>query len=352
MKWNGNAKDIYQAFRFISGNYTKKQLNEGIHLVIEATEETVSLISVEKNAYYQSEIKEAMVEQPGVWQVEVQFVEALADRLKSKEWTVSSQDESLLAISEDERIEGAGDEVEFAIDLPKPIATLPQANLAAMLTELLSGALKSARDFTDTLLLRLRKNQLNGRSINMQAIVVSSTPVETDNQGLIDMYLEKTQAQAFNKSIKLMNKKAGLSLLKGDDQVGITADGNTCILLGETIPVGMPDITQLMKRCASLSKEDASKIDVALWKAELMAVQKETDEADKEHLKYGVRDDGHLIPLTENPKAIIDVKTTLKLLKAIKEKELVLHFLNPALVLHYEADERIHYSVLMTGKEQ
>lgn len=351
MKFEANTKAMYQAFRFMKGNYTKKQL-ETASLAIEVTEDRVRLISVGEEAYFRSEIANATASEAGVMQTDFSFIEALSDRRNETPIEVIGRDEQLYAfIDEGERIEGDGFEVEIELEALSPLAVVGYDDTTSLLTELLSSTVKTGREFTDTLLLRLRKNQLNGRAISMQAIVVSSIQVETDNQGLVDMYLTKTQAQAINKAIKLMSKNKSFTILKGDGQVGFSSDGDEIVLLNEIENVGMPDITQLVKRCSAFNSDNAVRVKVASWKKELTALQKDADEEDKETLKQGIAVDGTFTDQPGDVHAFIDVKTTNKLLRAVQAKEVDLYFLDQAIVFCYETETRKHMSVLMTGKE-
>lgn len=351
MKFEGTTKEMYQAFRFIKGNYTKKQL-ETVTLAIEATENSVTLISVGEEAYYRTEVKGVNVLETGIMQADFAFIEALSDRLNATPIEVFGYDETLYAfIDEIERVDGTGFEVDMALDALQPLAVIGYEDATSLLTELLSSTAKTARTFTDTLLLRLRKGQLNGRSISMQAVVTNSIQVETDNQGVVDMYLTKTQAQTINKAIKLMDKKQPFTILKGEEQMGFSSNGDAVVLLHKTADVGMPDITQLMKRCASLSPEQAVRVEVAAWKKELTQLQKDTSEEDRDTLKQGLAIDGTFTNQPEEAHVFIDVKATLKLFRSISAKQVNLSFFDQAIVFCYETETRKHSSVLMTGKE-
>lgn len=351
MKFEGTTKEMYQAFRFIKGNYTKKQL-ENVNLAIEATKDKVTLISVSDEAYYRTEVKGVTVLEAGIMQADFAFIETLSDRFNATPIEVIGYDETLYAfVDEIERVDGTGFEVEMALDALQPLAIVGYEDTTSLLTELLSSTTKTARDFTDTLLLRLRKNQLNGRAISMQTIVTSSIQVETDNQGMVDMYLTKTQAQTINKAIKLMDKKQPFTILKGEEQLGFSSNGDAVVLLHKTADIGMPDITQLMKRCASLNPEQAVRVDIAAWKKELTQLQKDTAEEDRDTLRQGLAIDGTLTNQPEEAHVFIDVKATLKLFRAIPAKQVNLSFFDQAIVFCYETDTRRHSSVLMTGKE-
>lgn len=352
MEFHGQVIEIIQAFKFIKGNYTAKQL-ESASLAIDVTADEVAFISVGLEAYYKSVIQNVDIIQEGSVQVDFSMIEEIIAHDKTKAFQIESRNDQLHALIEDsEEIIGEGMEIDIHLESLNEVARLEQVEFVSLLKELLANTMKTARTFTDTLLLRLRKEQLNGRAISMQGIVVNSLAVETENKGLMDMYLTKPQAQTFNKALQLMPKKEIVALLESDGQLGVTANGLTCVLLVPQTVVGMPDITQLMRRCGALHVDEAIRVSVNDWKKILTTLQKETNEEEREHLKHGLTASGTFTDQVDEAKVWINVKSVLKNLRASQAKELDLYFMEKqAIVLRYCTDTRSHYSVLMTGKE-
>lgn len=351
MEFTATHKNLKQAFQGIWKMFTPSEQKEQIDLVMEATGDAVTFHAQTEMGGFSCTVLDAEVLSSGSVFLDARDVQEFYQVRSGDDWFIALEDEStLLNVQGEQEFSVEAEEVELeAIPEATPLATLHYVDLASLMTEVMSNPTKSARDFTESLLLRLRRGSLNGRNINMHAIVTNSINVETENDDLVDFYLDKKQAQFLNKFMKTMPKAKKVSLSRNEGGLSIQTERSKMSFTYRSTEIPMPDITALMKRSFLLNKEKKVEVSQEEWKKRLTEIQKSIPAEEREGQRVWIKEDGTLSEIELDAPSVI-VKNMLKLVRSIQSKTIDVSYMEQALVMMYKNKTRTHCSVLMTTR--
>lgn len=351
MKCQVNSQSLKTAFRYIWNMHTVAEQKKGIHVIIDVTSSTVRLMGLNAVAVYSSHVDGAKSIETGSMQVHSEVIKEWINE-KDADWLIEGEEDWIESSSTNQTLKSQAVEVELNDEEWSEIAAASSDDVLAMLKELLSSPLKSARSFTDSFLLRFNGKRLNGRLMTLQTIITSSIVVRSTVKGLTDIYLSKKEAQNLNKALKTMKMSDTITFSRENRRIKLGSNGYEVALINPGSQVEMPDITALMKRVYTLPKDQGLLVSVAEWKKALLKKQKAEKDSDKdsEELRYYLTSEGTWSdePQSGTP---IRVKDTLKLLKSMDTGQFTLHTIPCAVVITYETPTRSHASILTTGKE-
>lgn len=340
-----DKKEFKKAFNYVWSLYTAKEQKETQVLFLRFDQDTLTIMGVKEDSKFDSTIKVegSLLENLSV-QVKTSSLLSILDMIGERlSFSLSEDNIHVTSEVEDDSVSFGRTDVVFPEGDRAELFSASHDDLLSIFSEPLSSPLKTARSFTDTLLLRLRKDRLNARNITLQTIVITSIKVETDNKGIVDTYLSKKDAQAINKALKNMKKTERVSVLKEDEFLVFKSEDYTYTFRYREHVVDIPDITSLMSRCLKLNADEGMTLSVDKVKKNLSSTQKETDKEERDTLNCSLIDvDSEIF----SQDLYIPVKETLKILKSLNTKSIECFILEKALVFKYQKEDRIHCSVI------